>query len=68
MIYKYIMSVNKVFVDTRKFAIDRDFKNAISTLTLFQDFYKKKRIFKIDEINTSESLMMLINLLGIILI
>ena len=62
------MSVNKVFVDTRKFAIDRDFKNAISTLTLFQDFYKKKGIFKIDEINTSESLMILINLLGIILI
>ena len=44
MIYKYIMSVNKVFVDTRKFAIDRDFKNAISTLTLFQDFYNKKGI------------------------
>ena len=62
------MSVIKVFVDTRKFAIDRDFENAMSTLTLLQDFYKKKGIFKIDEKKTSESLIMMINVLGIILV
>ena len=36
-----IMSVKKVFVDTIKFATDRDLKKSLSTLIMLQDFHKK---------------------------
>ena len=35
------MSVKKVFVDTIKFATDRDLKKSLSTLIMLQDFHKK---------------------------
>ena len=41
------MSVKKVFVDTIKFAIDRDLEKSLSTLIMLQDFHKKIGIFKI---------------------
>ena len=36
-----MMSVKEVFVDTMKFATDRDLKNSLSILILLKEFQKK---------------------------
>ena len=51
------MSVKKVFVDTLKFATDRDLKKSLSTLIILQDFQKK--ISAIDEIEFIDLIFML---------
>ena len=33
------MSVKKVFLDTLKFATDRELKNSLSTILMLQDFF-----------------------------
>ena len=51
------MSVKKVFVDTIKFATDRDFKKSLSTLIMLQDFHKKFSVN--DEFDLLEIIFML---------
>ena len=51
------MSVKKVFVDTIKFATDRDLKNSLSTLIMLQDFHKKISVN--DEIDLLDLIFML---------
>ena len=52
------MSVKKVFVDTIKFATDRDLKKSLSTLIMLQDFHKT--IIVNDEIDLLDLIFMLI--------
>ena len=51
------MSVKKVFVDTIKFATDRDLKKSLSTLIMLQDFHKKFSVN--DEFDLLEIIFML---------